>query len=63
MKCEIRYSKNFIFEFIHSDDVKTDEEQDDEDFDDERSDYADFEIRSAKGKRDYFSDREYSIYK
>ena len=29
---------------------------DDEDFDDERSDYADFEIRSAKGKWDYFSD-------
>lgn len=28
----------------------------DEDFDDECSDYADFEIRSEKGKRDYFSD-------
>lgn len=29
---------------------------DEEDFDEDCSDYADFEIRSVKGKRDYFSD-------
>ena len=30
--------------------------EDEEDFDNEHSDYADFEIKAAKGKRDYFSD-------